>query len=147
MVCFGCKQLGHVISKCPSRDVKASRSHLSNVVCYGCKQTGHVISKCPSRDNQDKDKGVVNFVEGVSEPVVCHSREFVDPQHSLKPFQFDGFVSASEGSMDVPVRIMRDTGASHSIIVRDALPTLEDMFTGDNVILQGIGGTVVDPLC
>ena len=150
VVCYGCNQKGHVISRCPSKNVKTSKSNLSNVICFGCKEFGHVISKCPNVGKQDGNKGVVNLVEGrsVSEPVVCHSGESVDPQSNLKPFQFEGLISAADSSStEVPIRIMRDTAASQSVVVRDALPNLEDLLTGESVILSGIGGTVVDPLC
>ena len=94
VVCYGCKQSGHVISRCPSKDVKTSKSKLSNVVCFGCQELGHVISRCPNVEKQGRNKGVVNFVGDrlVSEPVVCHPEEFVDPQRSLKPFQFEGLI-------------------------------------------------------
>ena len=81
------------------------------------------------------------------EPVVCHSGKSVDPQKCMKPFQFEGFVAASEQDSMVPVRIMRDTCASQSVILRNSLANMDELLTGQSVVLHGIGGVVVDPLC
>ena len=77
----------------------------------------------------------------LSEPV-CK-----DPQLCFKPFTFGGFISQTEGSETVPVQIMRDTGASHSIIVKRSVPFLNETYTGESVVMKGLGGTITVPLC
>ena len=117
---------------------KGFDSRKSTIICYGCKEPGHVVSKCPNKDAQDR--GVVNLVNNLNVKVS------VDPQEGFKPFQFEGTISASERDLEKPVRIMRDTCSSQSIILRDAMSDIGNL-TKESVILSGIGGTVVKPLC
>ncbi|XP_064085198.1 uncharacterized protein LOC135200477 [Macrobrachium nipponense] len=56
-------------------------------------------------------------------------------------------LSTQEGSMQVPVKILRDTGSNHSVVVRGSHPQLEKSLRGDSVILKGIGGEEVTPIC
>ena len=108
------------------------------IVCFGCKEEGHIKSKCPKKDVQDK--GVVRLVNNLGVKVS------VDPQEGFKPFQFEGHISASENDIGRPVRIMRDTCASQSIILRNAMSDVGNL-TKESVLLSGIGGTVLAPLC
>ena len=117
---------------------KFSESKKSPVVCYGCKESGHILSKCPKKDTQEK--GVVNLVNNL------HAKVSVNPQEGYRPFQFEGSISTSESDTKKPVRLMRDTCSSQSIILRDAVSDIENL-TGECVVLSGIGGTVVKPLC
>lgn len=64
----------------------------------------------------------------------------------FKPFIFDGYVSVSDKGETYPVRILRDTAASQSVILKEALPLSEDLYTGESVLLEGFGGTVSVPL-
>ena len=41
-----------------------------------------------------------------------------------------------------PVVILRDTGASQSLLVRSCLPGIHQNVTGDRVLLQGIDGNL-----
>ncbi|XP_068209250.1 uncharacterized protein [Palaemon carinicauda] len=45
----------------------------------------------------------------------------------------------------ISVRIVRDTGSSHSLVVRDAVPGIENFMTQDSVILRSIGGLTTVP--
>ncbi|XP_064103297.1 uncharacterized protein LOC135213249 [Macrobrachium nipponense] len=59
----------------------------------------------------------------------------------FKPFCFDGvLVAGDEHSKGVVVKLMRDTGSSQSLVVRGAVPGLEDCLTNDKVIVRSIGG-------
>ena len=54
-------------------------------------------------------------------------------------FVHDGFVSLSnDKSKAVPVRILRDTGASQSLLLGNTLPFSETSFTGSNALIKGI---------
>lgn len=65
----------------------------------------------------------------------------------FKPFQSDGWVSADEQSVGVPIKMLRDTASEKSIVVRDVVPFLEDTLTGEHDILKGVGeAPVVAPL-
>jgi len=48
---------------------------------------------------------------------------------------------------DTPITILRDTGATQRLLLENVLPFSEKSFTGDSVLIQGIGlGTMQVPL-
>lgn len=115
--------------------------------CFYCHTAGHVISVCPvlqRKDNQNpkspKSKPV-GFIQSVSpsfSPVTTEavSRETVE---NFGPFLLDGFVSLSGQDNDqVPITILRDTGASQSLILRDVLPFSEKSFLGADCLVLGV---------
>ena len=54
------------------------------------------------------------------------------------PFISNGFVSAGAGERQAPICILRDTGASQSLLVEDALPLSHKTATSSQVLIQGI---------
>ena len=65
----------------------------------------------------------------------------------FQAFYFSGFISQTEDNEAVPVQIMRDTGASHSMIVKGSVSFSNDTYTGDRVVIRGLGETITVPLC
>lgn len=55
------------------------------------------------------------------------------------PFITDGLVSLVGSSVQVPIKILRDTGASESFILESVLPFSTKTSTGTNVLVRGIG--------
>ena len=55
------------------------------------------------------------------------------------PFVTEGFVSLVGASRRVPVKILRDTGASESLICQSILPFSSVSDTGSCVLIRGIG--------
>ena len=56
-----------------------------------------------------------------------------------EPFLSDGFVSLnSDYAKSTPIKILRDTGASQSLILTDTLPFSEKTSTGTSVLIQGV---------
>lgn len=70
-----------------------------------------------------------------------------EPQSLFKPFIFEGSISKSEETEAFPVSILRDTIASKSIVLKGAIPFLEESYTGDSAVVRGFAGTVIVPLC
>lgn len=58
----------------------------------------------------------------------------------FSPFVSVGFLSLLQGEK-VPVKILRDTGASASFILGSVLPFSKETFTGDSLLICGIGLT------
>ncbi|KAL5005408.1 hypothetical protein ScPMuIL_018864, partial [Solemya velum] len=55
------------------------------------------------------------------------------------PFISEGFVSLTSDITNLkPVRILRDTGASHSLILDGVVPLSEETSSGSSVLLQGV---------
>ena len=56
-----------------------------------------------------------------------------------EPFLSDGFVSLnSDSGQSTPIKILRDTGASLSLILADTLPFSEKTSSRTSVIIQGV---------
>ncbi|XP_066959143.1 uncharacterized protein [Macrobrachium rosenbergii] len=78
---------------------------------------------------------------------VTSSSEWLSSLEAFKPYIYEGTLTTQGGSVQVPVKVLRDTGSNHSVVVRGAHPQLEKNLTGDSVILKGIGGEEVTPIC
>ena len=63
----------------------------------------------------------------------------------FEPFMLNGFVSLS-GDMcpPTPIKILRDTGASQSLILADVLPFSEKTSSGTSVLIQGVECGVIN---
>ena len=68
------------------------------------------------------------------ESAVVHGRL----QSDFSAFVSDGYVSLVGSDGKVPVKILRDTGASRSYIVSSVLPFSQFTATGDNVLMKGM---------
>ena len=81
-------------------------------------------------------------------PVQAKVPETDSVMEIYEPFLSDGFVSLnSDFSQSTPITILRDTGASQSLILADTLPFSEKTSSGTSVLIQGVEcGFVNDPL-
>ena len=60
----------------------------------------------------------------------------------FKPFVTDGFVSVGGGE-PIPIKILRDTGASQTILLEGTLPLTNETSAKASVLIQGIGGDTI----
>ena len=106
---------------------------LSQPFCNYCKRSGHIISECLSlkrkKENQDgpKPTGLTSLKPQSSiqdeNPISAKTSETDSVMEIYEPFLSDGFVSLSSDSAQfTPIKILRDTGASQSLILADTLP-------------------------
>ncbi|VDI00377.1 Hypothetical predicted protein [Mytilus galloprovincialis] len=63
---------------------------------------------------------------------------FVITWRNIKPFMSDGFVSIVDDTTLQPIKILRDTGASQSLLLEGVLPLSEKTSVGASVLLQGV---------
>ena len=56
----------------------------------------------------------------------------------------EGFVSLNNESDPVPITILRDTGATWSLLLQDTLPFSCESATGESILAQGIQGSFVN---
>ena len=72
------------------------------------------------------------------------------PEMSLEeehPFVSEGFVSLTKENTQIPIKILRDTGASQSLMIQSALPLSDKASMDANVLIQGVElNTVSVPL-
>ena len=103
------------------------------VTCHYCKKTGHTISECfKLKRKKEEEKNSVNTVD--SKDVLA------SPKGDFLPFTFEGTVSL-DNKNEVPVTILRDTGAIRSFILSNVLPLSENSATGDIIDTEGFWGT------
>ena len=124
---------------------------LSQPICNYCKQSGHIVSDCPvlkrKREKQEDPKptGLTSLkltpqscVKDQT-PVQAKVPETDSVMEIYEPFLSDGFVSLnSDFAQSAPITILRDTGASQSLILADTLPFSEKTSSGTSVLIQGV---------
>ena len=132
----------------PSGENK-DQNPLYQPICNYCKRTGHIISECLHlKRKKEKQEGLkpTGLTSLRSKPQSCVKEE--DPIQTerpdsvmeiYEPFLSDGFVSLnSDYAQSTPIKILRDTGASQSLILADTLPFSEKTSSGTSVLIQGV---------
>ena len=115
------------------------QSSSRTVVCYKCGKAGHIAIRCqlgkgPERNQTQprKPQGAVTTPRG---------------NQSYRPWTKRGVIRSPHGG-PVEVSILRDTGASQSLLLRSKLPKRVIEATRETVMIEGIGGKRVKiPLC
>ena len=115
------------------------QSSSRTVVCFKCGKAGHIAIRCqlgkdPERNQTQsrKPQGAVTTPRG---------------NQSYRPWMKKGMIRGPHGG-PVEVSILRDTGASQSLLLRNKLPKRVIEATRETVMIEGIGGKRVKiPLC
>ena len=119
-----------------------------SITCGYCKKLGHVISEWfklqrrRERDSKPQQSGCTAPVDtidlenpAVSQVSMSSTCDYVE---DYKPFSSQGFIFLNENSEPKPIRILRDTGASHTLLLEGILPLSENTSVGASVLLQGV---------
>ena len=61
-----------------------------------------------------------------------------DVENDFSPFLSDGFVSCVGGDNKTPIHILRDTGASRSLLLKGTIDLPETSYTGQNALIRGV---------
>ena len=126
-ICNYCKKTGHIISECLALKRKKERENLDSA-----KPTGLTSLKAKPQSCIQEENPILTRTckESVSEDSIMEIYE---------PFLSDGFVSLnSDSAQSTPIKILRDTGASQSLILADTLPFSEKSSSGTSVLIQGV---------
>ena len=87
------------------------------------------MSECWTLQKKEKKTNPVATVnDAISERKVSSSYE---------PFISNGFLSSQEGDPPIPIKILRDTGASLSLLAEEVLPSCATA-TGDHILISGV---------
>ena len=129
------------------------QSPLSQPICNYCKQSGHIISECialkrkreKERQESPKPTGLTSLrlkpQSSIQDenPILAKTSETDTVMEIYEPFLSDGSVSLnSDFAQSTPIKILRDTGASQSLILADTLPFSEKTSSGTSVLIQGV---------
>ena len=138
-------------------NVKKETTSRPTVICSFCKKPGHVKSKCFAYAKQLQASGTsdskpVAFTKCA--PLFTFSENSDEVRGSLSgisegylPFITKGFVSLGESELDLPqhqVVILRDTGASQSLLLEGAVPLDAKSYAGTNVMVTGVGSSCIE---
>ena len=134
-------------------DENKGQSPLSQPICNYCKQSGHIISVCVAlKRKREKEKQESPKPTGLTSlrlkpqssiqdenPISAKTSETDSVMDIYEPFLSDCFVSLnSDSAQSTPIKILRDTGASQSLILADTLPFSEKTSSGTSVLIQGV---------
>ena len=115
------------------------QSSSRTVVCYKCGKDGHIAIRCQLGKGPERNQTRPRKPQGA----VTTAR--VDK--SYRPWTKKGMIRGPHGG-PVEVSILRDTGASQSLLLRSRLPKRVIEATRETVMIEGIGGKRVKiPLC
>ena len=116
-------------------NVENSRVSTGGPVCYYCKKHGHIMAECRTLERKNATRKP-NALVVPQDLTSCQNQCY-------NPFISKGFVSLSEHGEKVPIDILRDTGATQSLLVDGVLPLPDSTATG-TVQIQGIELRVVE---
>ncbi|VDI28681.1 Hypothetical predicted protein [Mytilus galloprovincialis] len=99
------------------------------------------LQKKNERDNKPKTSACTTPY--ITSTLECPASQafkssFCDYMEEYKPFMSDGFVSIVDDTTLQPIKILRDTGASQSLLLEGVLPLSEKTSVGASVLLQGV---------
>ena len=115
------------------------QSSSRTVVCYKCGRAGHIAIRCQLGKSPERNQ----TQSGKPQGAVTTTRE----NQSYRPWTKKGMIRGPHGG-PVEVSILRDTGASQSLLLRNKLPKGVIEATRETVMIEGIGGKRVKiPLC
>ena len=90
---------------------------------------------------------VVTLINATPHPALSMVESTCDLRSGYEPFLSDGFVSLPGGQHLTPVRILRDTGASLSLLLHGVLPLSGESKIGTSVLVRGFEmGSIIVPL-
>lgn len=113
-------------------------------VCFYCKTPGHLLANCPVLRKKVKAKPVELISVDSSSNFNCTSESDFNPTKDKRLSCTMELCPFPVGVKPVPVRILRDTGASLSIILEGVLPLSEETAAGSTVLVRSFKMGVVD---
>ncbi|XP_076030368.1 uncharacterized protein LOC143018665 [Oratosquilla oratoria] len=103
----------------------------TNLTCSFCKRRGHHIKQCPD------PKCKVSQTTAPSKPVAAIlSVPTSKTADIFQPFRSLGAVFLEDGGEVHPIRIVRDTAAAQTVILKSSVPGIDSNYTGESVYLH-----------
>ncbi|KAJ8045540.1 hypothetical protein HOLleu_08569 [Holothuria leucospilota] len=124
--------------------VSSNKAAFKDITCGFCHKKGHTMANCFTlaklKETGTASNALAN-AENSSEVVVTlrpNSKDQIKEEYL--PFVSEGFISLDGNSAHPPVKIkiLRDTGATQSLLLDGVLPLSDSTSTGANVLIQGV---------
>lgn len=117
------------------------------LTCSYCRKKGHLMSECWNRERDEKRKTSPNACAAVKQNSGEKVHAISAEQNQFEPYITEGYVSVSkEDKNPTKVRILRDTGASQTLMLDDVVPLSNMTSTQSSVLIQGVDGIIKVPL-
>ena len=137
-----------------------SSSQDHHPTCFYCRKKSHIISESITRQRDQKTKSKEAFPNTLTtlktEPKYFMPKSEISMDKCKSDFIQEVYEpSLSEGTISLlhdksivkPIRILRDTGASQSLILAEDIPLSEKSHSGKSVLIHGVEcGLVTVPL-
>ncbi|KAJ8026345.1 hypothetical protein HOLleu_34164 [Holothuria leucospilota] len=122
----------------------SNKAAFKDISCGFCHKKGHTMANCFTlaklKETETASNALAN-AENSSEVVVTLRPNSNDKiKEEYLPFVSEGFISLDGNSAHPPVKIkiLRDTGATQSLLLDGVLPLSDSTSTGANVLIQGV---------
>ncbi|KAJ8021635.1 hypothetical protein HOLleu_38894 [Holothuria leucospilota] len=132
------------LSRQKNDQVSSNKAAFKDITCGFCHKKGHTMANCFTlaklKETETASNALAN-VENSSEVVVTLRPNSNDKiKEEYLPFVSEGFISLDGNSAHPPVKIkiLRDTGATQSLLLDGVLPLSDSTSTGANVLIQGV---------
>uniref|UniRef100_A0A7N8YF56 SCAN box domain-containing protein n=1 Tax=Mastacembelus armatus TaxID=205130 RepID=A0A7N8YF56_9TELE len=120
--------------------------------CFYCPKQGHLIAVCPVQKRKEQNK-TVKFTKSSSPVALIQTPPPTMPlvgmvgndkvDNAFKPFVTQGLVSLENESTQIPITILRDTGAKQSVLRDDMLPFSTQSYCGSDILMWGVEMNIV----
>ena len=130
---------GHSNSSGESQSGNTSSNRLpAGPTCFYCRKKGHVMSECRALQRKNDKPGKHNLLVSPGDQPDDKNKQPCTWPEEYTPFVSCGSASFVGSHMEFPITILRDTGASQSLMWEGALPFNRQSDTGMTVLLQGV---------
>ena len=125
--CTYCNMRGHTEVTCYRKSRFQSKASPSQCVAVKSRiaNSKHVSSPGTVADDSKVQNSVAKY-------------NYDDVENDFSPFLSDGFVSCEGGDNKTPIHILRDTGASRSLLLKGTIDLPETSYTGQNALIRGV---------
>lgn len=136
-------------SPLPMRDVAGTDGRLDRTrICHVCRLRGHWRNECPRSSYVRGPKPVgllARSCQSLSPTLSQSVSEMSKQLYDYTPFITNGLVHLGDG-LEKHVKVLRDTGASQSLILSNVLKFGPDSYTGSSVLIRSVTGHLTIPL-
>ena len=143
--CGLCHKSGHKTEDCFKNKTGASQQQKGKVKCWYCEQEGHVKAECHQYKKFLKESAKLSAAAAVPDPYLGNNSKLGRTQMKapVNRNPYEDFLSEGKvqvGGEEASVVMLRDTGASLTLIRAPAMKKLADSGSLGKITVRGING-------